>query len=245
MIEIIDRNLYERSCDVRWWATDSAVVSCVGAPSPASAAHACKRLGVILDSYTVYLDLWIADIHGTVVANGQPGRYPRAIGSSVADQPWFKAALSSRDGSDYSVADISINGALNGAQVATYAAAIRDGGETNGAPIGVLGIFFDWQPQAESVLGGVRLRDDERASTRCLLLDQNHRVIAASDGVGVLSEVFPLDTSAGKAASYLDDRGRTIGYSLTPGYETYEGLGWYGVIVQLPRDAVPPGAVRH
>src|ERR1700761_2845581 len=25
-VEIIDRNLYERSCDVRWWATDSAVV---------------------------------------------------------------------------------------------------------------------------------------------------------------------------------------------------------------------------
>ena len=26
MIEIIDRNLYERSCDVRWWATDAALV---------------------------------------------------------------------------------------------------------------------------------------------------------------------------------------------------------------------------
>jgi methyl-accepting chemotaxis protein len=25
-IEIIDRNLYERTCDVRWWATDAAVV---------------------------------------------------------------------------------------------------------------------------------------------------------------------------------------------------------------------------
>ena len=25
-VEIIDRNLYERTCDVRWWATDSAVV---------------------------------------------------------------------------------------------------------------------------------------------------------------------------------------------------------------------------
>ena len=22
-IELIDRNLYERTCDVRWWATDS------------------------------------------------------------------------------------------------------------------------------------------------------------------------------------------------------------------------------
>lgn len=28
MIEIIDRNLYERSCDVRWWATDAAVGLC-------------------------------------------------------------------------------------------------------------------------------------------------------------------------------------------------------------------------
>ena len=25
-IDLIDRNLYERSCDVRWWATDSSVV---------------------------------------------------------------------------------------------------------------------------------------------------------------------------------------------------------------------------
>jgi len=29
MIDIIDRNLYERSYDVRWWATDSAVVDCL------------------------------------------------------------------------------------------------------------------------------------------------------------------------------------------------------------------------
>ena len=28
-VELIDRNLYERTCDVRWWATDSAVVACV------------------------------------------------------------------------------------------------------------------------------------------------------------------------------------------------------------------------
>jgi len=31
-IEIIDRNLYERTCDVRWWATDSAVVDCAADP---------------------------------------------------------------------------------------------------------------------------------------------------------------------------------------------------------------------
>src|SRR5688572_17024720 len=34
LIEIIDRNLYERSCDVRWWATDSAVVAACTDPTP-------------------------------------------------------------------------------------------------------------------------------------------------------------------------------------------------------------------
>jgi hypothetical protein len=30
----------------------------------------------------------------------------------------------------------------------------------------------------------------------------------------------------------MADNSRMVGFSLTPGYETYAGLGWYGVIVQ-------------
>jgi methyl-accepting chemotaxis protein len=51
-IEIIDRNLYERTCDVRWWATDAAVVAAAG-PTPEILAEAERRLGVILSAYTV------------------------------------------------------------------------------------------------------------------------------------------------------------------------------------------------
>src|SRR5579872_2002603 len=57
-IEIIDRNLYERSCDVRWWATDSAVVDAVEQGGQAACNHASRRLETILRSYTVYIDLW-------------------------------------------------------------------------------------------------------------------------------------------------------------------------------------------
>ena len=39
-IELIDRNLYERTCDVRWWATDSAVVDCAATPE-ARRCRAC------------------------------------------------------------------------------------------------------------------------------------------------------------------------------------------------------------
>lgn len=71
-IELIDRNLYERTCDVRWWATDSAVVDCAASPAAAAVNHASQRLGVILGAYTVYLDLWLCDLDGNVI-----GQWPR------------------------------------------------------------------------------------------------------------------------------------------------------------------------
>jgi hypothetical protein len=69
-IEITDRNLYERTCDVRWWATDAAVVEAARHPAPETLAHASRRLAVILGAYTVYLDLWICDASGRVLAGG-------------------------------------------------------------------------------------------------------------------------------------------------------------------------------
>lgn len=230
MIEIIDRNLYERSCDVRWWATDSAVVACAQDPSEERQSFAASRLGVILQSYTVYLDLWIADASGRVIANGRPQRYPGAMGASVADEAWFRKAKATADGSEFVVGDIARNRHLDNRAVATYATAIRRDGAENGEVLGVLGIFFDWEPQAAAVLDGVRLEDGERENSRCLILDARNRVIAASDGRGILSEVFPLRSGTGRMGFYSEDADHVVGYSLTPGYETYQGLGWYGVI---------------
>ncbi len=231
MIEIIDRNLYERSCDVRWWATDSAVVGCLAQATPEAVSHTSKRLGVILESYTVYLDLWVADASGRVVASGRPDRYPHAVGASVAGEAWFKDAMSTLDGSQFAMADIAAVPQLGNSLVATYATAIRENGEANGRPLGVLGIFFDWQPQADTVVKGVRLREEERARTRCLLVDREHRVIASSDGQGVLSEVLKIDLSSAMGST-MDPVGRIVGHALTPGYETYQGMGWHGVIIQ-------------
>lgn len=232
MIDIIDRNLYERSCDVRWWATDSAMVDCATNPTAGNCAHAAQRLGVILGAYTVYLDLWVVDTRGVVLAHGRPDRYRRVVGSSVANEPWFRDAMATRNGGEFAVADIAMNDLLDHSTVATYATAIREGGEENGAITGVLGIFFDWQGQSQGVVDTVRLTEEERATTRCLLVDRKHRVIAASDKRGVLSETYPLRTDGHTHGSYSDDKGHVVGFALTPGYETYKGLGWYGVIVQ-------------
>ncbi|WP_321859167.1 methyl-accepting chemotaxis protein [Paraburkholderia tropica] len=234
MIDIIDRNLYERSCDVRWWATDSAVVECVAHESGATAAHATDRLSVILDSYTVYKDLWVINCDGRVLASGRRSAYPIG-GSNVANESWFQAALKTHSGADYVASNIQTLSHLKHAQVATYSTAIRERGAVDGKILGALAIFFDWAPQADAVVKSVRLSADEWNRTRCMIVDSSFRVIASSDGRGILEETFPLRTDGRLAGFYSDNEQTTISFAATPGYETYRGLGWYGVVCQRTR----------
>jgi hypothetical protein len=228
-IEIIDRNLYERTCDVRWWATDSAFVSCLQDLNPAASAFASDRLSVILRAYTVYIDLWLCDMNGTIVASSRGDRYG-VVGRSVADSSWFRAAKGLASGDDYHAEDIRREPLLGGAEVATYATAVRKDGATKGQTIGVLGIHFDWAPQAGTIIEGVRLTPEERARARILIIDSEQRIIASSDGQGVLDQRFPLDAKGRASGFDSGPDGAVVAFHATPGYETYRGLGWRGVI---------------
>lgn len=228
-IEIIDRNLYERTCDVRWWATDSAVVDCAVTATPEASAFASRRLGVILDAYTVYLDLWLCDAAGKVLANGRPDRY-QVIGMDASQEPWFAPASRLSSGDDYLAGDICNCKGLRGAQVATYAASIRTGGERHGAHVGVLAIHFDWMPQAKAIVNGVRIEPQEKHRTSVMLIDAHGRVIASSDDQPTAS--FQLQTGGKSHGYYSLPDGSTVAFHATPGYETYKGLGWYGVIIR-------------
>jgi hypothetical protein len=227
-IELIDRNLYERTCDVRWWATDSAVVDCAASPAAAAVAHASERLAVILGAYTVYLDLWLCDLDGNVLANGRADRF-RVAGQNVANTKWFREARALRSGDDYVAGDVECQPLLGNAQVATYCASVREGGKANGKPTGVLAIHFDWEPQARAIVQGVRVGAADKA--RVLLVDSNFRVIAASDGKGILTERVSISLGGKRCGFYQDRSGAQVAFHATPGYETYKGLGWFGVIL--------------
>lgn len=227
-IELIDRNLYERTCDVRWWATDSAVVDCAATPGEDAVAHVSGRLAVILGAYTVYLDLWLCDLDGNVLANGRCDRYA-VVGQNVSHTKWFREARSLRSGDDYVAGDVESQPLLGNAQVATYCASIRENGKVNGKPTGVLAIHFDWEPQARAIVQGVRVGAADK--TRVLLVDSHFRVIAASDGRGLLTERIQLSLDGKRNGYYQDHSGKQVAFHATPGYETYRGLGWYGVIM--------------
>lgn len=228
-IEIVDRNLYERTCDVRWWATDSAFVDALTTPGDAAFAYAARRLDVILRAYTVYLDIWLCDPSGKVVATGRGDRFPVA-GSDVSSRAWFRTGMELRTGDDFHAEDIAREPLLGDTAVGTFVTQVRVRGEANGRPIGLLAIHFDWEPQSKTIVDGVRLGEDERKTSRVLIVDRNNRVIAASDGVGLLSE--RLQPFGAEQAGFQVRDGKLIAQHQTPGYETYRGLGWRGVIEQ-------------
>lgn len=233
LVQIIVRNLYERTADCRWWATDEAFYSCLENPTEEKTVHAVKRLGIINLFYTVYMNLVLVDAEGTVLAVSKPHDFPRTTGASVRNERWFSEAMRTTRGDQYVVDDIANSALHDGKPSAIYSAAIRRGGELEGQALGVLGVFFDWGPQAETVVKKEpSLNEEEWSRSRALLLDRSNRIIASSDGKDIY-QVYPLKAESQKGY-YYDEKGDIVAYAKTLGYEEYDGLGWIGVVVQRP-----------
>ena len=233
LVQLIVRNLFERTADVRWWATDPAFWTCMQAPSAEASILAAKRLAAINRFYTVYLNLALTDAGGTIAAISNE-QYKDIVGLSVKGSRWFDEALASNSGDDYVVDDIHKSPLLHNDRVAIYSTAVRRGGDLHGDVLGVLGVFFDWGPQAHSIVRDEpNLSNDEWLRTKVRLLDTNHRIIASSDGEGFLTD-FDLCNDGKTKGSYVTNDGTLVVFAKTIGYEEYDGLGWFGVITVDP-----------
>ena len=77
------------------------------------------------------------------------------------------------------------------------------------------------------------LTDEDKARTAVLLLDGQKRVIASSQP-DLLFRPFALRDEGRARGSYYDEGGSIVAFARTLGYQEYDGLGWWGVVVQQP-----------
>ena len=234
-IDLIDRNLYERSCDVRWWATDSSAVEAAASGSPDSYAFCSKRFGQILDSYTVYYDLVLCNLHGSVIANGRPQTY-HSVGTACLQSAWFQSALATSSGEEFGFEGVHRSSLVNNERVLVYSCCVREGGEVNGKPVGVLGIVFNWDALAQTIVNNTPLSADESSSTRVCIVDPTGLVLADTDD-RALTDVLSFAnwdqikrSGSGYAPALIDNKQCFVGYALSPGYETYK-TGWYSMLI--------------
>ena len=233
LVQLIVRNLFERTADVRWWATDTALWQALDAPDAEKTAFAAERLGMINRFYTVYIDLVMTDLNGRVIASANP-KFQRTLkGRNISDEPWFKAASACACGDDYIVDQVKSSPLHDNRDVLVYATGIRAGGKVDGDLLGTLGVYFDWQEQGRAIVEKeANLPPQVADRTIVMLLDEDLRVIASSNP-GLRFTTFPLDNSQNAMrGSYYNSRGEIVAFAKTFGYEDYDGLGWYGVVVQ-------------
>jgi hypothetical protein len=234
LVQLIVRNLYERTADVRWWATDPAFWQALEDPTEANINHANERLNIINRFYSVYMNLVLADKNGRIIGISRPDLFRNLRNMSANGERWFQQSMRTHSGDDYVVDDVHLSASHNNLPVAVYATAVRSTGSMHGTINGVLGVYFDWKEQSRSIVQDeANLSADEWQHSRVLLLDAQHRIIAASDNKGLL-EPFNLETNGKAKGSYRDASGTIIAFAKTIGYQEYDGLGWYGVVTQKP-----------
>jgi hypothetical protein len=241
-IDVIDRNLYERSCDVRWWATDSSAVEALMRHTPEAHEHACRRLGVILDSYTVYFDIVLCDMEGRIIANGRKREF-NCIGSSQRDTAWFQAAINTRAGTEFGFQSVHRSDTLAGGQhILVYSCGVRENGDARGRLIGVLGIVFNWEALGQTIVSRTHAGEGGKSSTRVCIVDARGLILADS-AKKIIAETLRLPNQAELFAEKKNHivtkyNGETvlIAHARSPGFETY-ATGWHSLIIQaLDRD---------
>jgi hypothetical protein len=236
-IDVIDRNLYERSCDVRWWATDSSVVDALTGESPAACDHASQRLGVILDSYTVYFDIVLCNLAGTVVASGRRAKY-RCLGSNQKDTEWFQSAGKTRDGTQFGFQNVHQSANLAGGQpVLVYSCGVREKGAAQGKLIGVIGIIFNWEALGQTIVRNTLISEAEKSCTRVCIVDARGLVLADTAG-RITRETLDLPgqpalfaTKKSHVVTQYNGEPTLIAHAFSPGFETY-ATGWHSLIIQ-------------
>ena len=102
---------------------------------------------------------------------------------------------------------------------------------------GVLGILFDWDSLAQTIVKAAPLPPKEKVHTRVCITDDNGLLLADSqdqqlqgsiefEGRGDLfKQERKFTTATYEASTHL------IAHALSPGYETY-ATGWHSVILQ-------------
>ncbi|WP_457424916.1 chemotaxis protein CheW [Roseateles sp. P5_E7] len=231
-IDIMDRNLYERANDCRWWALDvrlrRALAAQGTAQAQAAAAEAQQVLQHINGLYTVYSLLLVFDPQGRVVAVSDPAQAGH-VGQRL-EAGWVNAALTLRDPERYVVSQHEASALYETAQPTyIYATSLQHEGQV----VGGIAIVFDGAPQFAAMLADA-LPDtagtDVENTAAGLFVARNGRVVASSDARWPAGTTAPVPPAmlAGLAAGNtlrteleIDGMVYAAGLAMSQGYREY------------------------
>jgi hypothetical protein len=244
-IDLVDRNLFERSADIRWWSTDEYFWKALSNPSEAEFMKASDRLKVINGSYTMYRNLVLADSDGVIRACSNTELMDELSGFDVSDHIWFQEGIRTSRSSQYAVQDVMISPLEKDKQRSLiYAGGVRKNGKREGEAIGALGVLFDWDTEARTILETCLPKDrigEVISGSVAVYVNQDFEVIETTGredfSVGSVL-TLPAEVSvlqSGEKVSGLfefNDQKYIYGACRTKGYREYPGLNWIACVLR-------------
>ena len=253
-IDKIDRNLFERYGDVQAFA--------VNPDARGDAATVQAAADFYSGAYGIYDLLLVADADGTVVATNTvtgddaPVESDALVGTSVADQPWFRSALDLQPGQT-AYADAAVEPLVaraTGREVLSlpFSAPVYD---EAGRVVRVWVDFASWDRVVTQILDEqvAGLRDRGLETVQGQVLRSDGVVLAGpgadgADGLDLVAAGLPAaeELAGGRSGSSVavDPTGDGVeqvdGYAASAGALGFDGYGWGVLMRQDAEEATVP-----
>ncbi|MDD3307508.1 MAG: chemotaxis protein CheW [Acetobacterium sp.] len=230
-VDIMDRNLYERANDCRWWALDSTLrrILAKDAITTSDEKQLTDILTYINDLYTVYSNLFVFDKTGTIIAVSNSS-HTEDIGKTLA-APYISEILANTKQEKYFVSPFEQTELYDHRHTYIYGASITDFNNHN-RTVGGIGIVFDSQNQFQTILEESLHSDN---NSFAVFADRKKMILSTTNDTYKVGEILDLPdelftVSNGKTRSEIlvyENSYYSIGCACSSCYREYKNSDGY------------------
>ena len=217
-IDIMDRNLYERANDSRWWALTPLFQEELASVTP-NQVLLDEKLLYINELYTVYTNLFLFDENARIVASSKE---PSIVGKQARGK-YIESTLKNSNSQNYFVSEFENSSLYNDRPTYIYSASIVQ----NGKIVGGIGVVFDSEPEFKAIL------DDSFPVSKngfMLFIDKNKKVIASNNpkiknlSILKIDDKFVNEKSEHAVYDFISYEGEKyiVASTLSQGYREYK-----------------------
>jgi len=180
-VDIMDRNLYERANDSRWWALTPEFKNELTLENP-DTHKLHSTLLYINELYTVYTNIFIYNKERKIIA----ASHDESIVGTILNDEYIHKTLSNRDSQNYYVSTFKESPLYDNNATYIYSASITN----NEKVVGGIGVVFDAKPEFQAML------DDSFPESKkgfMLFVDENRQIISSNNPSLKVLEKLEID----------------------------------------------------
>jgi hypothetical protein len=236
IIDKIDRNLFERNCDIQAWSTFKSIINACTKEDPHILQISTKNMQTLVDVYEVYHDLLLLNKKGIVIATA---KHPHLVGIDMSNRLWYRSTILSNS---VQVTDMYYSKSISNYTI-TYSAPVRD---EKGNVLGVICSKFNWE-YIYDILKNIKIDSQSKiqlVSSEGIIIGSKLKFDVLKDNVLWLGagEQSLLGKCGYSIESARNGQWKVYGFARTKGYNSYSGKSW-SIIVDEPVNLEHPRVI--